>query len=57
MPTVVAEILEREGASDLVVPTEAEVWSPYEAHEAAAAMLRDLAEAPEQTSPVTLSDL
>ena len=57
MPTVVAEILEREGASDLVVPTEAEVWSPYEAHEAAAAMLRYLAEAPEQTSPVTISGL
>ncbi len=53
MPTAVAEILEREGASDLVVPTEAE----YEAHEAAAAMLRYLAEAPEQTSPGTLSAL
>jgi len=53
MPTVVAEILQREGASDIVVPTEAE----YEAHEAAAVMLRDLAEAPEQTSSVTLSGL
>lgn len=41
------EGLAREGASDLVVPTEAEAWSPYEAHDAAAAMLRYLAEAPE----------
>lgn len=41
------EGLAREGEADVVVPAEAEVWSPHEAHDAASAMLRYLAETPE----------
>jgi len=42
------EGLAREGETDVAVPAEAELWSPYEAHDAASAMLRYLVETPEK---------
>lgn len=40
------EGLAREEGEAVVMPAEATVWSPHEAHDAAAAMLRYLAETP-----------
>jgi hypothetical protein len=42
------EALAREGETEVVMPAEAEMWSPYEAHDAASAMLRYLIETPEK---------